>query len=538
MNTRRAFEARLTPTSLALSLAVAIMAAVLLAGCGDRSQAKSKASRTKSESVTRVDRPATALTPKTSREPNTAAPAVAAVPVQQTAQQNPASRQAELETPPQFTQAPVQQPKRRSLADLAEQAAAEEFRLPTIEEGKVAAAGIRKLEGRHITIYTDVPQSDDVAELTTIFDKAVPLYCEYFGFDPAKVADWKVVGYLVQDKERFQGAGLFPDNLPPFPNGYTRGSEFWWYEQPSAYYRRHLMLHEGVHAFMFRWLGGAGPPWYTEGMAELLGTHQWQDGKLQLGYMPLTKEEVPYWGRVKIVKDQFAAGNGLQLTDVFKLDAQSHLRNEAYGWCWAASQFLQAHPLTHDAFLELKNDTKVRSIDFSVRLVNRLKPHWPQIAEDWQLFVANCDYGYDVARASVVRKDAESLPAGGGTATIAADRGWQSSGFQVEAGNTYQIEAAGKFTIGGDEEKPWPCEPNGITLHYHRGQPLGMLLAGISEVGDEVRGITPLAKPTPIGADGTITPAYSGVLYFCLNESPAGLADNQGTVAVRVKEAK
>jgi len=450
--------------------------------------------------------------------------------------QAPAVGETAAETPPQFTQTPPQRPKRTSLADLAERAAAEEFLLPKIDDAKAAAAGIRKLAGKHITIYTDVPESDEIAELPTIFDAAVPLYCQYFGVDPAKIADWKVVGYLVQDKERFQGAGLFPDNLPPFPNGYTRGSEFWWYDQPSDYYRRHLMLHEGVHVFMFRWLGGAGPPWYTEGIAELLGTHRWQEGKLELAYMPLTKDEVPYWGRVKIVKDQFAAGNGLQLVDIFKLDAQAHLRNEAYGWCWAAAQFLQDHPLTSEAFRQLKSDVQDRSIDFSLRFYDKLKPHWPQIAEDWQLFVVNCDYGYDVARASVVRKEASPLPAGGGTATIAADRGWQSSGFQVEAGKKYRIEAAGKFTIGGDDAKPWPCEPNGITLHYHRGRPLGMLLAGISEVGPEARGLTPLAEPVPIGAGGTFTPAHSGVLYFCLNESPAGLADNRGTVAVRVVE--
>ena len=406
--------------------------------------------------------------------------------------------------------------------------------MPQIDEGKVAAAGIRKLEGKHITIYTDVPAGDEVDQLPRVFDAAVPLYCEHFELDPAQAADWKVVGYLVQDKERFQGAGLFPDDLPPFLNGYTRGSEFWWYEQPSDYYRRHLMIHEGVHAFMFRWLGGAGPPWYTEGMAELLGTHRWQDGKLQLAYMPQNKEEVPYWGRVKIIKDQFAANQGLQLTDIFRLDAQAHLRNEAYGWCWAAAQFLAAHPLTRDAFQKLKDDVKDRSIDFSVRFYEQLKPQWPQIAEDWQLFIVNCDYGYDVERAAVARKEAAPLPASGGTATIAADRGWQSSGFQVEAGKTYRIEAAGQFTIGGDEAKPWLCEPNGITLHYHRGQPIGMLMAGISEVDSTVRGMTPLSRPVAIGARGEFRPEHSGVLYFCVNESPAGLGDNRGTVAVRV----
>ena len=104
-----------------------------------------------------------------------------------------------------------------------------------------------------------------------VFDAAVPLWCEYFGVEPAKVADWKIVGYVIQDKERFAGAGFIRRSLPDFPNGFSQGSQLWLYDQPSGYYRRHLLLHEGTHCFMYRWLGGTGPPWYMEGMAELLG---------------------------------------------------------------------------------------------------------------------------------------------------------------------------------------------------------------------------------------------------------------------------
>ncbi len=189
--------------------------------------------------------------------------------------QNPKSKitPAVSPTPPPASRAPLE--------DLARQAAAQEFVLPAIEEGKVAAAGIRKLTGKHLTLYTDLPADTGPAvdELPRVFDAAVPLWCEYFGVDPAKPAEWKIVGSLMKDKERFLGAGLYSENLPPFPHGFSQGSQVWLYDQPSDYYRRHLLLHEGTHAFMNRWLGGAGPPWYMEGMAELLGTHQWSGGK-------------------------------------------------------------------------------------------------------------------------------------------------------------------------------------------------------------------------------------------------------------------
>ena len=87
---------------------------------------------------------------------------------------------------------------------------------------------------------------------------------------------WRMTGFLMKDKARFAERGLLPGDLPPFAHGYSRGRNLWLYEQPSDYYRRHLLLHEGTHGFMNTILGGCGPPWYMEGMAELLGTHRWR----------------------------------------------------------------------------------------------------------------------------------------------------------------------------------------------------------------------------------------------------------------------
>jgi hypothetical protein len=408
--------------------------------------------------------------------------------------------------------------------------------LPAIEEGKVAAAGIRKLTGKHLTLYTDLPADAGPAvdELPRVFDAAVPLWCEYFGVDPAKPAEWKIVGSLMKDKERFLGAGLYSENLPPFPHGFAQGSQVWLYDQPSDYYRRHLLLHEGTHAFMNRWLGGAGPPWYMEGMAELLSTHRWKDGKLTLAYLPRTKDEVPYWGRVKIVKDEFAAGRGMSLVGIMKYDNHAHLRTEPYGWCWAAVNFFDQHPQTRGPFRELKSHTADRSIDFSKQFFDELKPHWRGIDEDWQLFVSQCDYGYDVARAATVRKPAIDLPAAGATVTIAADRGWQSSGFALRAGQKYKITATGRFQVAGGL-KPWPSEAGGVTIRYERGQPLGMLLAAVSDVESPANPVSPLAIPQPIGASGTVAPESSGTLYLRINDSAAGLADNAGTLSVRIE---
>jgi hypothetical protein len=288
---------------------------------------------------------------------------------------------------------------------------------------------------------------------------------------------------------------------------------------------------------MLRFLGGAGPPWYMEGMAELLATHRWQNNQLALAVMPQRKEEVPYWGRIKIIKDDFAADRGLSLVEVMKYDAKAHLKVEAYGWCWAAAWFLSHHPLTTAAFADLKMASRDRSLEFSKRFYEQLKVDWPAIAEDWQIFTGECDYGYDVTRAAVERKPVAELPADGGTITIGVDHGWQSTGFRLSAGKTYVLKASGRYTVQSNPQK-WPCEPGGITLHYHRGQPLGILLAGVSELEQTVAENTPLLSPQPIGLSAELIPATTGTLFLKINEASSGLADNSGSLKVEITEIK
>ena len=68
----------------------------------------------------------------------------------------------------------------RSLEELAAVAKQTEFELPSLDEERVAAAGLRKLEGNHLTLYTDLPPSPEVDELPHVFDEAVPLWRIYF----------------------------------------------------------------------------------------------------------------------------------------------------------------------------------------------------------------------------------------------------------------------------------------------------------------------------------------------------------------------
>ncbi len=403
---------------------------------------------------------------------------------------------------------------------------------PMIDDEKVAAHGIRKLVGKHITLYTDLKSAPAIDELPRVFDLAVPQWRDYFEIPADKTDAWKVWGYIVQDKAKFQAAGLFPDDLPPFTNGYQRGHELWLYEQPSDYYRRHLLLHEGTHAAMYHWLGGAGPPWYTEGMAELFGTHAWQNGKLSLLHMPKSKEEVPEWGRVRLIKDAYADKRALLLHEVLKLPADAHRNNEAYAWSWAAAAFFNGHPRYGAEFKKLRHNTKDVTADFTKAFLEHFQEDVLPMQTEWQLFAANSEYGYDITRNAISVKPTMPLPATGATVEVSAEHGWQSTGITLEQDKTYKLVAQGRYQIA-KEPKVWWCEPGGVTIRYHHGQPLGMLLAAVR---NDAMPATPdpLLTPTPIGLGTDLTPTTSGTLWLKINDHDSEWADNEGNLKVTV----
>ncbi len=353
-------------------------------------------------------------------------------------------------------------------------------------------------------LYTDVASNPEVDRLPVIFDLAVPQYAAYFGIDLAKTANWQPRAYLIGDRRRFASLGLLPSGHEEFANGITFGSEMWLHDQPTDYYRRHLLLHEGTHAFMNTFLGGCGPGWYMEGTAELLGTHRLdpRTGRLTLRIMPGSREEVPMWGRIKLIKVAAAAGRGLTLPAVMQLNNRKQLGDEAYAWCWAAAKLLDSHPRYRDRFRNLH--TVVLEQDFNDIVRRNFAADWADLNAEWQAYIATLDYGFDFARMAIDFHSGKPLGGGPRTATIAADRGWQSSGAWLDAGKSYEVTAKGRYQIAAEENngttKPWPCEPGGVTIDYHEGLPLGMLLGAIDSRGEHsVPAAASFAEPVAIG---------------------------------------
>lgn len=99
--------------------------------------------------------------------------------------------------------------RNRTLADLlAHPVDSAPYYMPQIprvevDRKKAAAEGIRKLESRRLTLYTDMPPEPAIDQLPMVFDQAFPQYCEYFGIDPNEHPACRMTGFLMKDKDRF-----------------------------------------------------------------------------------------------------------------------------------------------------------------------------------------------------------------------------------------------------------------------------------------------------------------------------------------------
>ncbi len=410
--------------------------------------------------------------------------------------------------------------------------------LKTLER-RARDAGIRRISGRHLTLFTDLPEDEAVDRLPQIFDLAYPQWCRYFQVSQTARPHWRMIGCLMVAKERFVNAQLLPEEIPDFLHGYTANDRLWMNEQPTAYYRRHLMLHEGTHGFMVMRMGGCGPPWYMEGIAELMATHRLDasDGavRLELNHFPASRDEVPYWGRIRIVKDGFEGGTAFTLSQIFNTPHRSFLRNEPYGWTWAAAAFLDGHPAYQKRFRRLWR--WVSRPDFGERTARMFSDDMDAMNEQWQVFVANLEYGYDLKRMAIEFQSGAPLDADSTTVIVRADRGWQSSGVRVDAGETYQLTASGRYQVA-TEPKIWWCEPGGVSIRYYKRLPLGILIGAVrpDDNGDLVEpSSSALLARWPIGLGTLLKPQRTGTLYLRINDSAAELHDNEGSLEVVIR---
>jgi hypothetical protein len=405
-------------------------------------------------------------------------------------------------------------------------------------------AGLRVLAGNRLVLATDRParEGDGIEALPAIFDQACDAWCRHYRIEPEAIGDWKAFGCLVVDRERFRAAGLLPDSIPEFPNGFCDRNRFWLMDQSNPAYRRHLLLHEGVHAFTLTVRDLAAPPWYTEGIAEFLATHRLEAGasgepRFVPAPLPARPADVEQLGRIERIRALRRAGAAPGLADVFAAPPTDHRDISAYASSWAAVTLLALHPAHAPTFAACERGPL--DADFTNRLAE--SPDWnaARAARDFDAFTDEVDYGYDVARSAIDWAPGRS-PADDERLAVEAARGWQNTGLALAAGGTYALTTSGTVRLGELPAQdtapaiPLESEANGISLRWYRGRPAGRLLAA-QWVEKHADGGRPRFVILGDGARPTLTAATDGPLYLKINESPGDLADNAGILTVTVE---
>jgi hypothetical protein len=378
-----------------------------------------------------------------------------------------------------------------------------------------------------------------VDDLPRIFDEAVVVWCGHYGIDPATIRDWRAFGCLVVDRERFRAAGLLPATIPEFPHGFCDRNRFWLMDQSNPAYRRHLLLHEGVHAFTLTVRGLDTPEWYTEGIAEFLATHRLErDARGVERFvptpLPVRKSDVEQLGRIETLRRLAADRRPPTLSAVMAVPTGDHRDISTYASNWAAVALLARHPALAPSFTAAERG--LLDEDFNARLA--AQPGWNAAvaAREFAAFTTEIDYGWDFARMRIDWSPGRPLvvPTRG---TVAAGRGWQNTGMTLAAGGRCRITAHGRVRLGevpaqaGAAATPIESEADGISLRWYRGHPVGRLLAAQwVEREDGTAGFVVLGS----GAAAEITAAAAGPLYLKVNEAPCDLADTSGSYTVDV----
>lgn len=401
------------------------------------------------------------------------------------------------------------------------------------DEDAVSLRGIQRYESKRLRLYSDLPP-DRVRHLPALTDALYGELERYFGpLPPDEMgSEFQMSGYVMADPARFEAAGLVPADLPLIRHGRHRGAEFWMKDQSSDYYLEHLLLHEATHCFMTIVPNPMGSQvWYIEGMAELFATHR-PGATPEFGVMPDDREKFPDLGRIRIINEAVAAGNALNAQQVLAFQSDDFLDNPPYAWSWALCWYLANHPVTRDQFRALEDN-----IDPEKPLDSFLTQFAKQqfgIAQGFWMFTHDLCHGYDLERAAIVFRRGIPPRSGPETVTIRADRGWQSSLVLVEQGRRYRIAATGRYQVG-ESSKPWISEPQGITLRYFEGEPIGKLLGTIrEELPDKPAENLSMRVVSGLGREAEWTATATGTLYLRVNDAWNSLADNSGELTVTI----
>lgn len=383
---------------------------------------------------------------------------------------------------------------------------------------KDAAAGGKPTDftSPHFLLHTDLSAAE-AKELLTRLETMLGLISQYWGKPPSGIIECYVVKEL----------GNWPEGSIPSARGLaqieagagvtiteriTQGNRFLAKAVVYAAADRNTPQHEAVHAYCGQTFGRTGPVWYSEGMAEM-GAY-WKKGDSAVH----CEQEIVKYLRSAEPKSLNAIVNGEEFTG----DSWQN-----YAWRWALCHVLANNPNYANRFrplgLGLLTDQPVTFEQVYGAMAT-------EICFEYLFFLKHFDVGY---RADLCafdwKKKFKPLRVGTITTPVPANRGWQATGIVVAQGDQLDYAADGtwKLTKGG----------GAVSADGDTGQ--GNLVAMVMKdfaLDGSLKLEEYLSEPIDLGTYGTFTAPQDGKLYLRCSDEWNELADNSGSIKVRLKK--
>ena len=426
------------------------------------------------------------------------------------------------------------------------------FRLPDdrpeLNRVELMAEGLRILESEHLILVTDLPL-ESVADLPQLADALFVTLERRLGRLAPAIAGttFQVTGFLMDAQDRFERAGVLPPEQYPIRHGRHLGYRFWMNNQTAEYYRRHLLLHEFVHCFLMCEYGmlDIPPLWYTEGIAEYYATHRLRAdvAASEFGILPPSVDGFEGWHRIAEIRRHFNQDPSVagELADIVPLRTVLHPPDTKfqddlqYANAWAFVWLINHHPELQSDFAAVAACRTKRQFEDAIAGVP--DSVWKQLDQVWPLYLD----GLHEAEVAKVRFPSLTAPdpqeSDGGIrwpAEFALDvtHQWTSTGLSLTKGQEIVIECKGRYVVE-ETTKPWFSEPDGITIDYVDGRPLGEVI-GIITSADGNR----TTRHIPIGAKKKLRAPFDGILWLQTNDNWSTRDKNHGAVKVRISAGK
>jgi hypothetical protein len=376
-------------------------------------------------------------------------------------------------------------------------------------------AGPTDYLSEHFVVHTDLA-ADDAKDLLERLETMLSLISTYW----ARPCVGKIECYVVKELDKWPSGKIPEEGLDHIRAGAgvtitsTLSSGVLALSRAVVYAvaDRGTPQHEAVHAYCGQTFGTTGPVWYSEGMAEM-GQYWRKDDKSVRIH--------------DVVLDYLRSSPPKSMNDIVNGQEFTGDSWQNYAWRWALCHLLANNTNYAAKFRPLglallkKEPTSFETVYGDMA---------EEIVFEYRFFLGHLEQGFrsDLCSWDWKRKFRQPKGSAVVTAKIKADRGWQPSGVLVAQGATYHCEAGGTWQTSK--------ESDAVSADGRADDAAGRLV-GVIMTEDDGKNYQ-LGEPFDLGTDANFTASTGGKLYLRCQDKWGELADNKGTLTVKLKAAK